>query len=105
MTYDRNFNNTIAIWTAFGGRGELILPIPTLNWQRKYYYDFGYSKYGTETQIKVHDNGNAQVAVYHVKTPYMSYFNQSTKKWTIVDVPWWSYGAPEVLWAGGGVFL
>ena len=105
MAYHSNFNNTLAIWTAFGGRGELILPIPTLTWQKKYYYDFGYTKYGTETQIKVHDNGNAQIAVYHAKTPYMSYFNQSTKKWTVVSVPWWSYGAPEVLWAGGGVFI
>ncbi|MGM0792438.1 MAG: hypothetical protein ACQEUD_20260 [Bacillota bacterium] len=105
MSYHRNFNNTLAIWAAFGGRGELILPIPTLSWQRKYYYDFGYSQYGSERQIKVHDNGNAQIAVYYAKTPYMSYFNKSTGKWTVVSVPWWSYGQPEILWAGDGVFL
>jgi len=105
MSYHRNFNNTLAIWAAFGGRGELILPIPTLSWQRKYYYDFGYSQYGSERQIKVHDNGNAQIAVYYAKTPYMSYFNKSTGKWTVVSVPWWSHGQPEILWAGDGVFL
>ena len=36
MTYHRNFNNTLAIWTAFGGRGSIVLPIPTLNWSKKY---------------------------------------------------------------------
>jgi hypothetical protein len=35
----------------------------------------------------------------------MSYFNKSTKKWTTVSVPWWSYGEPEILYAGDGVFL
>ncbi|RIW36013.1 hypothetical protein D3H55_06010 [Bacillus salacetis] len=105
MSYHRNFNNTLAIWAAFGGRGELILPIPTLSWQRKYYNDFGYTQYGSERQINVYDNGNAQVAVYYAKTPYMSYFNKSTGEWTVVDVPWWSYGQPEILYAGDGVFL
>ncbi|MBG9544658.1 hypothetical protein ABE29_18340 [Cytobacillus firmus] len=105
MSYHRNFNNTLAIWAAFGGRGELILPIPTLSWQKKYYSDFGYTQYGSEKQIKVHDNGNSQIAVYYAKTPYMSYFNKSTGEWTVVDVPWWSYGQPEILYAGGGVFL
>ncbi|WP_066298399.1 hypothetical protein [Bacillus sp. FJAT-29937] len=105
MSYHRNFNNTLAIWAAFGGRGELILPIPTLSWQKKYYNDFGHTQYGSEKQIKVHDNGNAQIAVYYAKTPYMSYFNKSTGEWTVVDLPWWSYGQPEILYAGGGVFL
>lgn len=105
MSYDRNFNNTLAIWTAFGGRGNLILPIPTLSWRRLYYDDFGYSKYGSSTQINVYDNGQAQIAVYYAKTPYMSYFNKTTKKWTTVNVPWWSYGEPEILYAGDGVFL
>ncbi|MDQ0154144.1 hypothetical protein [Robertmurraya andreesenii] len=105
MSYERNFNNTVAIWTAFGGRGSIILPTPTLNWQKKYYSDFGYTQYGSETQIDVHDNGNAQIAVYHAKTPYMSYFDQTTKQWTVVSVSWWSYGAPVILWAGDGVFL
>ncbi|MEQ2464721.1 hypothetical protein [Niallia hominis] len=105
MSYHRNFNNTLAIWAAFGGRGELILPIPTLKWQRKYYHDFGYTQYGSEGQINVYDNGNAQIAVYYAKTPYMSYFNKSTGKWAVVSVPWWSYGQPEILWAGDGVFL
>lgn len=105
MSYHRNFNNTLAIWTAFGGRGELIIPTPTLSWQKKYYQDFGYSKYGSETKITVHDNGNAQIAVYYAKTPYMSYFNKSTGKWTVVNVTWWNHGQPEILWAGGGVFL
>lgn len=105
MSYHSNFNNTLAIWTAFGGRGELILPIPTLSWQKKYYNDFGYTKYGSETQINVHDNGNAQIAVYRAKTPYMSYYNKATGKWTVVNVSWWNNGAPEILWAGDGVFL
>lgn len=105
MTYHRNFNNTLAIWTAFGGRGSIVLPIPTLNWSKKYYNDFGYTQYGSEKQIDVYDNGVAQIAVYYAKTPYMSYFNQTTKKWTVVSVPWWSYGQPYILWAGDGVFL
>ncbi len=58
-----------------------------------------------QTQINVYDNGNAQIAVYKAKTPYMSYYNKSTKSWTKVSVPWWSYGEPEILWAGDGVFL
>lgn len=105
MSYDRNFNNTLAIWTAFGGRGGLILPIPTLSWQKKYYHSFGYTQYESETKITVHDNGNVQIAVYHAKTPYMSYYNKTTGQWTVVDVSWWGYGEPDVLWAGGGVFL
>jgi hypothetical protein len=105
MTYHRNFNNTLAIWTAFGGRGSIVLPIPTLNWSKKYYNDFGYTQYGSEKQIDVYDNGVAQIAVYYAKTPYMSYYNQSTKQWTVVSVPWWSYGQPYILWAGEGVFL
>jgi hypothetical protein len=55
--------------------------------------------------IDVHDNGNAQIAVYYAKTPYMSFINKTTKQWTVVSVPWWGYGEPEVLWAGDGVFL
>lgn len=95
MSYHRNFNNTLAIWTAFGGRGGLILPTPTLNWEKKYYQDFGYSKYGSETKITVHDNGNAQIAVYSAKTPYMSYFNKSTGQCTVCQcflVESWSAG-------------
>ena len=105
MSYERNFNNTLAIWTAFGGRGEIVLPIPTLNWQRKYYNNFGYSQHGSERQINVHDNGNVQIAVYYAKTPYMSYYNKATGQWTVVDVSWWAHGEPEILYAGGGVFL
>ena len=51
MTYHRNFNNTLAIWTAFGGRGSIVLPIPTLNWSKKYYNDFGYTQYGSENRL------------------------------------------------------
>ena len=91
MTYHYNFNNTLAIWTAFGGRGSIILPIPVLSWSKKYYKDFGYTQYGSEKQIDVYDNGVAQIAVYYAKTPYMSYYNQSTEQWTVVSVPWWSY--------------
>ena len=91
MSYDRNFNNTLAIWTAFGGRGNLILPIPTLSWRRLYYDDFGYSKYGSSTQINVYDNGQAQIAVYYVKSPYMSYFNKSTKN------------GPQLVFLGGAM--
>ncbi|MFZ3591594.1 hypothetical protein ACOI1C_20800 [Bacillus sp. DJP31] len=105
MSYHRNFNNTLAIWTAFGGRGDLILPIPTLSWQKKTYSSFGYTQYNSEKQINVYDNGDAKIAVYHAKTPYMSYYNQTTDQWTVVDVPWWGYGEPEILYAGGGVFL
>ena len=78
MSYDRNFNNTLAIWTAFGGRGSIVLPIPTLSWTKKYYNNFGYTQYGSERQINVYDNGNAQIAVYYAKTPYMSYWNKTT---------------------------
>ncbi len=105
MAYDHSFNNTLAIWTAFGGRGSIILPIPTLSWSKKYYNDFGYTQYGSERQIDVYDNGNAQIAVYFAKTPYMSYYNKIAKQWQVVSVPWWSYGQPDVHWAGDGVFL
>ena len=105
MAYDRNFNNTLAIWTAFGGRGGIVLPIPTLRWQKKSYSSFGYTQYNSEKQINVYDNGNAQIAVYHAKTPYMSYYDKTTGQWTVVDVPWWSYGEPEILYSGGGVFI
>jgi len=105
MSYDRNFNNTLAIWTAFGGRGSIVLPIPTLSWTKKYYNNFGYTQYGSERQINVYDNGNAQIAVYYAKTPYMSYWNKTTKQWTVVSVPWWSHGQPEILYAVDGVFI
>jgi hypothetical protein len=105
MNYDKRFNNTLAIWTAFGGRGNLLFNIPTLNWRKVNYKHFGYTQYGGATKINVYDNGNAQIAVYYAKTPYMSYFNKQTKKWTVVDVTWWSHGEPEILWAGDGVFL
>ena len=105
MSYDKNFNNTLAIWTAFGGRGKLLLSIPTLGWQKLYYNNFGYTKYLSETQINVYDNGNAQIAVYNAKTPYISYFNKVTGQWTVLSCPWWGYGIPEILWAGDGVFL
>jgi hypothetical protein len=105
MSYDQTYNNTLAIWTAFGGRGRILFSPPRLTWQKRYYNDFGYSKYGSQTQINVYDNGNAQIAVYNAKTPYMSYYNKSTKRWTRVSVPWWSYGEPEVLYSGNGVFL
>ncbi|MTI81248.1 MAG: hypothetical protein FH758_10255 [Firmicutes bacterium] len=107
MSYDKGFNNPLAIWTAFGGRGNLkrLFEIPSLNWQKLYYYDFGYSSYNSERQISVYDNGQAQIAVYYAKTPYMSYFDKTTGQWTIADVPWWSYGEPQILWAGDGVFL
>ncbi len=105
MSYDRNFNNTLAIWTAFGGRGSILLPIPTLSWSKKYYNDFGYSQYGGVRQIDIYDNGNAQIAVYFAQTPYMSYYNKTTKRWTIANVPWWSHGKPDIVWAGDGVFL
>lgn len=105
MSYDINFNNPLAIWTAFGGRGKLKPSIPTLSWQKLYYNNFGYTQYGSETRIDVFDNGNAQIAVYYAKTPYMSYYNKTTKLWTISNVSYWSNGAPEILFAGDGVFL
>ena len=105
MSYDHIFNNTLAIWTAFGGRGDVLFTIPTLSWTKKYYNNFGYTQYGSEKQINVYDNGNAQIAVYYAKTPYMSYWNKTTKQWTVVSVPWWSYGQPEVLYAADGVFI
>lgn len=105
MSYDKNFNNALAIWAALGGRGELVFGIPTLSWSKMYYSDFGYTQYGGETRIDVYDNGNAQIAVYQAKTPYMSYFNHTTNQWTVVSSPYWGYGAPVILWAGGGVFL
>lgn len=105
MTYHERFNNTLAIWTAFGGRGNLILPIPTLKWEKRYYHHFGYPQTGSATRIDVFDNGQAQIAVYRAQNPRMSYFNHQTGQWTIVDVPWWNHGIPEILWAGDGVFL
>lgn len=105
MSYDKNFNNPLAIWTVFGGRGMLKPSIPTLSWQKLYYNSFGYTQYGGETRIDVHDNGNAQIAAYYAKTPYISYFNKTTMQWTVVSCSWWGYGAPEILWAGDGVFL
>ncbi|KAB2953716.1 hypothetical protein F9B85_03605 [Heliorestis acidaminivorans] len=105
MTYRSNFNNPLVLWTAFGGRGTLLPPKPVLQWQKKYYNDFGYSRHQSENRISVHNNGQAQICVYHARTPYMSYFNHSTKRWTVVGVSWWSHGVPEILWAGDGVFL
>ncbi len=105
MSYDENFNNTLAIWTAFGGRGSLLFTNPSLTWQKRYYNDFGYAAYGSERQIRVYDNGNVQIAPYIAKTPYMSYFNKTTKQWTVVSVAWWGHGQPDILWAGDGVFL
>ena len=89
-------------------KAENTLPdidVPSLNWSRKYYNDFGYTKYNSETQINVYDNGNAQIAVYYAKSPYMSYYNKDTKQWTLSDVSWWNNGQPEILYAGNGVFL
>lgn len=77
----------------------------SLNWQIKDYSDFGYQQYGDETQITVHDNGEAQIAVYHAETPYISYYNQETEEWEVVDSPFWEHGAPEILFARDGVFL
>ena len=105
MSYHANFNNNLAIWTAFGARGKLVLDMPTLTWTKKYYRDFGYNQYGSETTINVYNNGNAQIAVYAAKTPYMCYWNKTTKQWTIANVAWWNNGPPEVLYAGDGVFL
>lgn len=105
MAYDANFNNALAIWAAFGGRGKLMPSIPILSWKKLNYNNFGYTQYGGETRIDVYDNGNAQIAVYYAKTPYMSYYNKSTKQWTVVSCSWWGYGIPEILWAGDGVFI
>ncbi len=105
MSYDKRFNNTLAIWTAFGGRGEIEFTIPTLSWKKVGYSHFGYSSVGGETKIDVYDNGVAQIAVYYAKSPYMSYFNKTTKKWTKVSVTWWNHGAPEILYVGNGVFI
>ena len=105
MSYDHIFNNTLAIWTAFGGRGEVLFTIPTLSWSKKYYNNFGYTANGTDRQINVYDNGISQIAVYYSKSPYMSYWNKATKQWTVVSVPWWGYGQPEILYAANGVFL
>lgn len=105
MTYDRNFNNTLAIWTAFGGRGSVLFTIPTLSFTRKSYSHFGYSSVGGETKIDVYDNGVAQIAAYYAKSPYMSYYNKTTKKWTKISVSWWNNGAPDILYAGNGVFI
>lgn len=81
------------------------IDVPSLTWQKINYSNFGYTQYGGETKINVYDNGNAQIAVYYAKTPYMSYYNKDTKKWTITDVSWWNNGKPEILYAGNGVFL
>lgn len=105
MSYDAKFNNVLAIWTAFGARGKVVLDMPSLTWTKKYYRDFGYTQYGSETTINVYNNGNAQIAVYAAKTPYMAYWNKSTKQWTIANVSWWSNGPPEILYAADGVFL
>ncbi|MFA9399448.1 MAG: hypothetical protein ACERKV_14440 [Clostridiaceae bacterium] len=105
MGYNKNLNNALAIWAALGGRGEVVFGIPILAWSKMYYSDFGYIQYGGETRIDVYDNGNAQIAVYYAKTPYMSYYNKTTKQWTVVDCVWWNYGVPRILWAGDGVFL
>ena len=105
MAYDEKFNNILAIWTAFGGRGNVTSAIPELGFIKKYYPDFGYAGVGGESAIRVHDNGSAQIAVYKAKSPYMAYYNHSAKKWTKVSVSWWSHGAPEILYAGGGVFI
>lgn len=105
MAYNEKFNTPLAIWTAFGGRGRLLPSMPEIKWKKLYYPDFGYAGYGSESKINVYDNGNAQIAVYYAKTPYMSYFNKSTKKWTRVSVAWWNNGAPEVLYAANGIFL
>lgn len=105
MSYQRNFNNPLVIWAAFGGRGGMVLPIPRLNWEKKYLADFGYSQHGGSTQLNVYDNGTAQIAVYAAQTPYTSYYNKNTGQWQVVNVPWWAHGVPEVLWAGDGVFL
>ena len=77
----------------------------SLNWKKLDYSDFGYTQHEDETQINIYDNGNAQIAVYHAETPYMSYYNKETEEWTVVDSTWWEHGAPEILWAGDGVFL
>ncbi|MEC1719063.1 hypothetical protein [Schinkia azotoformans] len=76
-----------------------------LNWQKKYYKDFGYNQNGSKIKISLHDNGEAQIAVYHAKEPYMSYYDKEKAEWTVVENTWWEHGVPEILWAGDGVFL
>lgn len=105
MSYDKRFNNTLAIWSAFGGRGNLLFTIPTLTWQKVNYSHFGYTKYGSETKINVYDNGSSVIASYSAKTPYTAYWNKTTKQWTLSNVTWWNNGQPEILWAGDGVYL
>ncbi len=105
MSYDKRFNNTLAIWAAFGGRGEIEFIIPSLSWRRVGYSHFGYSSVGGETKIDVYDNGINQIAVYYAKAPYMAYFNKTTKKWTLSNVSWWNHGAPDILYAADGVFI
>ncbi|ADI00475.1 hypothetical protein [Salisediminibacterium selenitireducens] len=105
MTYHAGFNNPLAIWTAFGGKGEMEMSIPVLGWTKRYRSYFGYSSTGGETRISVFDNGNAQIAVYYAKNPNMSYFNHSTGEWTLSPVTWWNHGEPEILHAADGVFL
>ena len=105
MSYDKRFNKTLAIWTAFGGRGDLLFTIPTLTWQKVNCSHFGYTKYGSETKINVYDNGSSVIASYSAKTPYTAYWNKTTKQWTLSNVTWWNNGQPEILWAGDGVYL
>ena len=50
MSYDKRFNNTLAIWTAFGGRGNLLFTIPTLTWQRLI-IAICYTKYGMKLKL------------------------------------------------------
>ena len=110
MSYDKDFNNPLIIWTAFGAQANVQVEIeeeepPELSWQKLYYHNFGYSQHGSQRIISVHNNGNAQIAFYHAQTPYMSYFNHGTGQWTVVDCVWWNHGVPKILWVGNGVFL
>ena len=60
MAYDRMFNNTMAIWTAFGGTIE---PSMDLGWIKVYAPTFGFTGTSGSDYFSVYDNGNACIVV------------------------------------------
>jgi hypothetical protein len=81
------------------------LELNALSWKKLTYEDFGYEQMDGQEQINIYDNGNAQIAIYKAKVPYVSYYDKDKEEWALSESSWWENGEPEIMYADDGIFL
>lgn len=103
MAYDRMFNNTMAIWAAFGGE---IVPSLELGWIKLYASTFGFTGTSGSDYFSVYDNGNACIVISRGTRNHLtrSYYDKTERAWKNISFSPGQY-YKSIIAAQNGVFL